>query len=94
MFETAALFPGEQNRTSRMATEDGVAIFLPGPLNRRSGTMRKNENAQSARVLRDDELDLVSGGAGGSFAIDIGTSEELMLSRRLEVQDSMVIISG
>ena len=56
--------------------------------------MRKNENAQSARVLRDDELDLVSGGAGRSFAIDIGTSEELMLSRRLEVQDSMLIISG
>jgi hypothetical protein len=52
--------------------------------------MWKSENAQTARVLRDDELDAVSGGAGRSFAIDIGTSEELMLSRRLEVQKSMV----
>ena len=47
-------------------------------------------NAQSARVLRDDELDAVSGGAGRSFAVDIGFSEELMLSRRLELQNSMV----
>jgi hypothetical protein len=30
------------------------------------------------RTLQDDELDLVSGGAGRSFAIDIGTSERLV----------------
>jgi hypothetical protein len=30
------------------------------------------------RTLHDDELDLVSGGAGRPFAIDIGTSERLV----------------
>ena len=91
MFETGALFPREQNRTSRygrLKTE--WQLLLRGPLNRRSGAMWKSENAQTARVLRDDELDAVSGGAGRSFALDIGTSEELMLSRRLELQKSMV----
>jgi hypothetical protein len=30
------------------------------------------------RTLQDDEWDLVSGGAGRSFAVDIGTSEQLV----------------
>ena len=39
--------------------------------------MSKMENIENARVLRDDELDAVGGGAARSFAIDIGTSERV-----------------
>jgi hypothetical protein len=45
------------------------------------------------RTLQDDEMDLVSGGAGRSFAVDIGTSEQLVLNangRRLALENTMV----
>jgi len=40
--------------------------------------MSKIENTRNARVLQDHELNLVSGGAGRPFAVDIGTSEQLV----------------
>jgi hypothetical protein len=49
-----------------------------------SGPMSKGENAKTARVLQDNELDAVSGGTGRSFAVDMGTSEQLVLNATAE----------
>ena len=55
--------------------------------------MSKIENFKADRVLQDNELDAVSGGTGRSFAVDIGTSEQLVLyanGRRSVLENTMV----
>src|SRR4051812_32877759 len=66
-------------------------LLLREPLNRRrgpmsSGPMSKGENAQSARVLRDDELDFVSGGLKV-------TMEDILVTSVLKVDMEDIIIT-
>ena len=51
------------------------------------------EVGHDIRTLQDDEMDLVSGGAGRSFAVDIGTSEQLVFNANgttLTLENTMV----
>jgi hypothetical protein len=53
-------------------------LLLRERLSATGARVSKSETAQTTRVLQDDEWNLVSGGAARSFAVDIGTSEQLV----------------
>src|SRR5215510_8786249 len=66
------------NRTELRGPTTAERCRTGKQLNPWRGPMSKIENTRNARVLQDHELNLVSGGAGRPFAVDIGTSEQLV----------------